>query len=103
MREEVADVEVASEDDLGLLDGKPVDDSHSALVCFLAERRAKGEATHLLGHALRVAPWMGTENDGAALHRRFPRAAVARAARSLLAVGLGAAAGDCGSRLRGGG
>src|SRR5260221_4385617 len=139
MREEVADVEIAGEDDLGpgqvleraaddevggreddergviesdrlhqadrnarfrLLDGEPVDDSHPALVRLLAERGAQREATHLLGHALRIAPWMRTEHDRAALHRRFPRAAVTRAARALLAIGLGAAAGDGGSRLR---
>src|SRR2546425_653938 len=132
MCEEVADVEIAGEDDLGarqvleraahdevrgreddergvvepdrvhqpdgdaglrLLDGEPVDDSDSALICFLAERGAKREAAHLLGHALRVAPRVRTENDGPALHGRLPRAPVSRAAGSFLAVGLGAAAG----------
>src|SRR5207245_7035565 len=132
MCEEVADVEIAGEDDLGarqvleraahdevrgreddergvvepdrvhqpdgdaglrLLDGEPVDDSDSALICFLAERGAKREAAHLLRHALRVAPRVRTENDGPALHGRLPRAAVSRASGSFLAVGLGAAAG----------
>src|SRR6266404_4784813 len=132
MSEEVADVEIAGEDDLGagqvleraahdevrgrkddergvvepdrvhqpngdaclrLRDGEPIDDSYSAFVCFLAERGAKRKAAHLLGHALRVAPRVRTENDAPALHRRLPRAAVSRAAGTFLAVRLGAAAG----------
>src|SRR4029077_14115480 len=119
MREQVADVEVASENDLRpgqvlertadhevrgrkddergvvetnrlhqtdgdaglrLFDGESIDDSDAVLDRLLAERGAQGEAAHLLRHALRVAPWMRAEHDGAALHRRFPRAPVPSAA-----------------------
>src|SRR5712692_2681182 len=139
MCEQVADVEVASEDDLDarhvleraaddevrrgqhdqrgvvetdrvhkahghararLLDREPVDDSYPALGRLLAQRGAEGEAAHLLGHALGIAAWVGSENDRAALHRRLSDRTVPRAAGALLSVGLGAATGDGGARLR---
>src|SRR5712691_7196801 len=142
MREDIADVEVAGEDDLGagevleraaddevrsreddergvvetdrlhqtdgdagfrLFDRESIDDSDAVLDRLLAERRAQREAAHLLGHALRVAPRVGAEDDPAAFHGRLSRAAVSRTAGALLAVGLGAAAGDGGPRLRRGG
>src|SRR5713101_2398932 len=138
MSEQVADVEVASEDDLDarqvleraaddevrrgqhdqrgvvetdriheanghagarILDGEPVDDSHHALGRLLAERGTEGEAAHLLGHALRVAARVLSEDDRAALHRRLADRSVARAAGALLPVGLGASPGDGGARL----
>src|SRR5690242_13284803 len=68
---------------LGLVEDVVLYDADLLFDRLLAERAAKREAPHLLGHLVRVVTWPRPEHVRAALHRRLPRAAVAGAASPL--------------------